>query len=306
VKRFTICYLTNRRDCRWEWFHDTLMKQAGERAAEFKLVVVDFHAAERPPTMTAQADIWTAPKPSVWQGPHRLTTKDYFAPSNARNTGLCFAEGSHVVFADDLSALMPGWFDTVYEETNNSRVVLGRYTKVIDVEVRDGEVVNYLKWANGEDHRYRPDYGPVAVKAGGGWMYGASVCLPIEAILSVNGFDEDCDSMGGEDYAAGIMMEARGWEIIYHQGMWTIEDEMLHHVETPFTRMIKHKTDKSRFVERDASLHYLGLVKYRGRDRAPNYCDLRALREHILAGGEFPVSQIPQHDWRDGQPLCEM
>ena len=138
------------------------------------------------------------------------------------------------------------------------------------------------------------------------WEYGASVCVPLEAMLQINGFDEDCDSMGGEDYAAGIMLEHRGWEIVYHQGMWTLEDELLHHVEVPFKRIIKHRGPGSTFVERDASLCYLNMVKYRGRDRAPNYADMRALRAHVLAGGDFPVSQIPEHDWRDGQPLREM
>lgn len=303
----TVCYMTNRRDCRFEWFHSTLLRQmGGERLC--KLVVVDFYADERPAEQKALADVWTTPKPTVWQGPHRLTSVDYFAPSNARNTALCFADDGYVVFVDDLSALLPGWWDIVRDEAENDRqrVVLGRYAKVVDLRVEDGEIAGWTPWPSGVDHRYNPDLGPVLVTATGGWLYGASVCLPVEAMLQINGFDEDCDSMGGEDYAAGIMLENRGWPIVYHQGMVTYEDEMLHHAETPFKRIIKHKGPGSRFTERDASLHYLNLVKYRGRDRAPNYCDLRALRESILAGGSFPISQIPEHDWRDGQPLREM
>ena len=303
----TICYMTNRRDCRFEWFHSSLLRQmGGERLC--KLVVVDFYADERPQERKALADVWVTPKPTVWQGAHRLVSGNYFAPSNARNTGLCYAEGTHVVFVDDLSVLMPGWWDIVRDEVENDRqrVTLGRYTKVGDLQVEGGEAVSWRKYPTGEDHRYNPDFGPVLVSCSGGWMYGASVCVPVKAMLEINGFDEDCDSMGGEDYAAGIMLEHRGWEIVYHQGMWTLEDEMLHHVEVPFKRIIKHRGPGSTFPERDASLHYLNLVKHRGRDRAPNYCNLATLREHMLAGGEFPVSQIPEHDWRDGQPLREM
>lgn len=304
----TICYMTNRRDCRFEWFHSSLVRQMGGKRVG-KLVVVDFYADERPQERKALADVWVTPKPTVWQGKHRLTSCNYFAPSNARNTGLCFAEGTHVVFVDDLSVLRPKWWDVVSREVreNRKRVVLGRYSKVLNLAVSaEGEIEGYDTWPTGEDSRYDARHGEGERQVSGGWMYGASVCAPIEAMLEINGFDEDCDSMGGEDYAAGIMLEHRGWEIVYHQGMATYEDEMLHHAETPFKHIIKHRGPGSTFTERDASLHYLNLVKYRGRDRAPNYCNLAALREHMLAGGEFPVSRIPEHDWRDGQPLREM
>jgi len=310
---FTVVYLTNRWDCKFEWFHASLMRQAGGRR-DFKLVVVDFHADRR--EGKERADVWTAPKPTVWQGPHRLTSVDYFAPSNARNTGLCFAEGSHVVFVDDLSVLMDGWLGIVKGESSRvtKRVMLGRYGKVVDLQVGTdlsvpeeyGRVLSYKPWPTGEDSRYDPRYGEGVRKMAGGAMFGASVCVPLKAMLDINGFDEDCDGMGGEDYAAGLMLEGRKWGIVYHQGMRTLEDEMLHHVEAPFKRIIKHHGPESKFTEKDASLCYLNMVRRRGRRRAPNYANMTALRDHVLAGGEFPVSQVPEHDWRDGQPLREM
>ena len=109
--------------------------------------------------------------------------------------------------------------------------------------------------------------------------------------------------MGFEDCIMGIMLEHNGWQVLYDRRMLTWESEEAHHEEQPFLRIIK-KTPLP-----DASWAILNPVQSGERKRAPNYFDppgITGLRQKILAGQPFPIQQIPQHDWRDGQPLSEM
>lgn len=306
----TIAYMTNRRDCRIKWFFDSLKKEAGEAYDVIKIVVVDFYANERGSEYDKYKTsnvVWVEPKPTVWQGKYRLTSRDYFAPSNARNTAICHAEDGHIAFVDDLSVLVPGWLNGVRGAMQMDKVVmLGRYNKVKNLLVVDGQVVSFEEFSGGVDSRYDPSLGDAVRQVSGEWMYGASLVCPVESLLEVNGFDEDCDSMGSEDYICGMMLEANGNKILYNQGMRTFESEELHHKEKPFLRIIKpYVAGVSKFKDKDASHAILNLVK-RGRKYAPNFFTLRQLRKEILRGGAFEVNQNPQHDWRDGQPLSEL
>lgn len=308
MEKLTVCYMTNRRDCRIEWFLDSLREQCQREGIKPKVVVVDFYANERevPAEISSQVDVWTAPKPTVWQGPHRLTTKDYFAPSNARNTGICFAEDGIVAFVDDLSVLMNGWLRTVMTASRGN-VLLGRYAKVKELEVVSGIPVKYIEFDLGMDSRQARVPLDKRTEVDGGWMFGCSVAGHVEDFLLINGFDEDCDSMGGEDYVCGLMLAHHGCRLWYCPEMYTLESEELHFVEKPFARIIKHwEKGKSNFRERDASHAMLNMVRSGGRRISPNYCNLRELRYDCLRGMNFPISQIPQHDWRDSQPLSEM
>ena len=129
----------------------------------------------------------------------------------------------------------------------------------------------------------------------------------MDVFLKVNGFDEDCDSMGGEDYAFGLMAERQGHEVWYYPKCRTWESEEGHHTEEDKkTRVIK----KFGPAPKDDYSHtYLNFILDHGRNRAPNYFPfegLAGLRDHILNGEKFPTDVNPQHDWRDGQPLSEM
>lgn len=302
----TIAYITSRRDNRIQWFFDSLLRQAGPDFLNINIVVVDFYADEREAVDDPNIRFVT-PKPNPWQGKYRLTSRDYFAAANARNTAICYAPDGHIAFVDDISVLMPGWLKHVYRAMGSSNaVVLGRYAKVLELEVEHGLVTRYVPNSKGVDSRYNPEAGENSIRVTGGWMFGASLVAPVEAFLKINGWSEDADSMSGEDYIAGIMLEKQGYEIFYNQGMLTLESEELHHVEPPFTRIIKpHVPGVSHFTEKDAS-HALLNRTYKGNGWATNYCNIRELRQHILNGGEFPTGVNPAHDWRDGQPLEEM
>lgn len=313
----TICYMTNRRDCRMDWFLDSLERQKKELGLdgyEVTVVAVDFYAEEREWRKLIHKvtkfpfnlpDQWVTPKASVWQGPHRRTTKDYFAASNARNTGLLYAGDGLVAFVDDLSVLLPGWLEQALS-CRRGQVLLGRYAKVRELVVEDGLVKSCTPFDQGVDSRQAHVPLDRRTRVEGGWVYGCSLVGHVEDFLNVNGFDEDCDSMGAEDYIFGIMLEKSGVELYYEPRMMTFESEELHHAEPPMARIIKAHGPESKFKEIDASHAILHMVRHGGRHRAPNYMDLRVERALVLAGGDPPVVLVPEHDWRDGQPLSEM
>lgn len=293
---------------RIEWFFDSLQNETKEDYRDIKVVVVDFWAEERKLLNPHAAITHVPPKPTVWQGRHRLTRENYFAASNARNTAICLAEDGWIAFVDDVSVLLPGWLEAVRRGMAENYIVLGAYKKVKDLVVTQGEVKSFTPFPPGVDSRWGSGDETRAVPAGGSWMFGCSMAGPVEAFLQINGFDEDCDSMGSEDYIAGMMLEQNGWAFRYDRRMLTYESEELHHVEAAFKRIIKARTERSRFAEIDASHTILNRVR-EGRKAAPNYFGeggLRTLRKKILNGEPFPIVQIQEHDWRDGQAIREM
>ena len=303
----TVAYFTNRRDCKWQWFADSLKRETKGIWDDIKLVVVDFSRGlpDRDKYIVepdgCKRFVHVEPKPNVWQGKHRLTTQDYFAASNARNTAICHAEDGWIAFVDDLSVLMPGWLSRVRLAQNEGYIALGAYKKVKDLVVEKGDVKSFTPHPPGVDSRWGYGADTNAVPCSGSWMFGCSVAAPVEALLTINGFDEDCDSLGSEDYIAGIMMERNGFTFRYDRQMLTLESEEDHFKEQPFKR-----TDKG-FSPNDKSHAILNMVR-EGRGYAPNYFGeggIRALRKRILAGDPFPIQQIPQHDWFDGQPISE-
>jgi len=297
----TIAYMTNRRDCMVQWFRDSLRREIasyGEGLA-IRTVMVDFFADDRKGQFGF--DCHVTPKPTVWQGRHRLTSRDYFAASNARNTAICLAPEGYIAFVDDLSVLMPGWLNAVRAAMSEGYIACGAYKKVLELEVVNGEAVHFIQQASGVDSRWPIGSDTEPVRIGGGQMFGASVAGPVEAFLKVNGFDEDCDSMGSEDYICGLMLEAAGYKLMYDRRMFTLESEERHGLETPFLRIIKKHPD-------DASWNILNRVRDGSRRRG--YCSwlggLGDLRNRVLAGEPFPNTGKPTNDWRDGQPLSEM
>lgn len=299
----TIAYLTCREEPCFEWFYDSLKRECAGDTKDIKVIRVDLHAPCVSLDSTLEPPIMTVhPKPSVWQGKHRLTSRDYFAASNARNTALCYAQDGWIAYVDDLSVLLPGWLKCVRQAMAENYIVLGAYRKVYELMVENGEITSFKDHSRGWDTRWGRgnDSGPVP--ANGGWMFGCSLAAPVEAFLKINGWDEDCDSLGSEDYIAGMMLERAGYAMKYDRRMVTFESEERHRDIGTLTRFDKGKSPN------DKSHKILELVKH-GRNRAPNYFGeegIAGLRQKILRGEPFPIPGIPQHDWFDGQPLAEL
>lgn len=325
----TTVYITNRREPMIQWFLDSLDRECDGDYSGLNVMVVDFYADEpgRKERFKALAHCpitHVTPKPTVWQGKHRLTKENYFAASNTRNTALCLAQDGYIAYADDLSVLVPGWLAQVRDAMNGGWIACGAFSKVKDLVVENGQIVSFAGWpdepfpsiiplpiqimasakqgySKGFDSRWDAVNELEPFPCEGNFHYGCSLAMPVEALLAVNGFDEDCDSMSGEDYICGLMLRQKGFELRYCKRMLTLESEDLHFLEPPFKRIIKPKPGW-----KDSSHTILDWVRNGGRNRAPNYSDMRNLRSRVLAGEPFPVAQIPQHDWRDGQPINEM
>lgn len=315
----TIAYMTMRKEPKIEWFFHSLGNQIHSFGIPFSVVIIDFHAPREIASFCAASGITAfqhgAPKPNVWQGPHRLTKEDYFAAANARNTALCLAPDGWIAFVDDLSVLMPGWLSRVKEAMNGNAIVGGAYKKVNKLVVENGIAVSYEEIPSGVDSRWGFGRSNRVVKINGGQLYGCSFVAPVEALLTINGFPEFADGLGSEDYLAGIVLENVGYEIMYDRQMLTLESEELHHSSAQWEDTESGRVfHSSSFKRTDKGISpndksHAALALARRSNRFENYFGpggIREVRAKVLAGEPFPIQNHPQHDWYDQQPLSEM
>lgn len=296
----TVAYITFRRFNRIEWFFESLARELKATPCELNVVVVDYHAHERLEGMPMPC-VHVPPKPSVWQGEHRLTKRDYFAAANARNTALCYAPDGWIAYVDDLSILMPGWLSCVQRAMRENYIALGAYKKVKDLKMVDAPCrADYTVFPPGVDSRWNKG-GDQPVVAAGSWLYGCSVAMPVEALLKVNGWNELCDSLGSEDYCTGIALEKAGYSFRYDRTMLTLESEEGHHTEPSLPRFDKGVSPK------DKSHAILERIMGDPHPVSPFYVDggLRCERNRVLRGQPFTIPTQPTHDWFDQTPLSE-
>ncbi len=138
-------------------------------------------------------------------------------------------------------------------------------------------------------------------------MYGCSVGMPIEAILDVNGFPEMADTcgLGSEDYLCGMLLEQRGWKIMFDAKMQTLESEERHHWQKPMKRVIEKKAGDAQ----DASWAILNPVVAGSIKRFDNFFGeegIAGLRQRVLRGEPFPIMRVPEHSFYSGIPLSEL
>lgn len=316
LPHLTFAYVTNRPEPRIEWFFQSLSQQVGGVLENMTIVVADFCKGTpgRDEYVYREFDAafpgqreqlrYSMTKPSVWQGEHRLTTRDFYAYSSARNTALCLAPDGWLACVDDLGVLMPGWVNGAREAMAGGYIACAAYKKVLDLSYQD-RVLSFTAHPPGVDTRWKSgsDTGPV--QCWGSWMYGYAV-IPIARLLEINGWDEDADccGTGGGDYIAGLMMQAHGADFAYDRRMVAIEDETLHFQVNGLIRKAEHAPGRL-----DNSCQLLDMVQHGGRVYSPNYFGpggIRAERERVLSGAPFTIPQIPQHSWYSGIPLAKL
>lgn len=320
--RVSIVYVTQRSEPRFEWFADGLSR--GLEDDELEVIMVDgLHSAERGarfeqivggrfPFRHVRA------KPSPFCGPHRLTRRDWAAPASARNTGVVYASHPYVVFVDDLSVPGPAWWSAARDAAAHRYVAAGAYAKHLELEVADGVVVSSRPTAEGVDSRSQIQPDARLARVGGGALYGCSFGAPKSLLLELNGLDELCDSIMGEDSQLGFRIEHAGIPIYYDRRMFTIESEELHHQGEPPARL-------------EAVIHpalYMARLREFGprRRSVPGRCDTTHLLFDIVHGTRATESlgnyyrladltpdsleslrdAFPRHHWFDQRPLAEM
>jgi hypothetical protein len=206
---------------------------------------------------------------------------------------------------DDRSILLPTWLEAVQVAMEGEYAVCGPYEKVHDLIVEDGLAKSFTKTdgqdsrlAYVEEHYAHHKHLGNPYMAPGEWTYGASLALPLEWALVINGFDETCDGLRYEDVFFGMMLANNGFPIRYDTRMKIIEDR------TPgYTGPVMQGKDKG--TSPNDKSHWL-LNKLRTERRAIHQWDMRQVRACVLAGKGFPASSWPNKDPYDGQQLSEM
>lgn len=240
-KMISIIFSTNRKEPKfWEWFMPSLLSQiSDDDKKNIEVICISYDIdvfAYKDYTETFYPEIecngvkviQSQPKPNVYQGKERKTKTEMFSPSNARNTGILVSQGNYLVFADDVSLLMPGWWFAVKQAAEKGMIVCGAYQKHFEMVVESGNLVSSRSHQGGIDSRWNIGNNGFPVAITGQQLFGCSFGIPAKDIIDVNGFDEICDSIGGEDYQLGMRLNNAGKKIWYDRRMFTVESEELH------------------------------------------------------------------------------
>lgn len=309
-RALTVVYITSRQEPHLEWLYDSLRPQV-KSGEVVEVVIVDSLNDSRNPwdkvmvSKDGKTRTYTTvcPKPTVWQGEHRLTKQDWWAASNARNTGICLCKTPWIAFLDDRSILTPTWLQAIRHAMDDNYVVCGAYEKVHNLKVENGFPVAFdvLPENSGKDSRELYIKGgnhEVPFNCGGEWAFGCTLALPIEWALCIGGYDETCDGLSMEDVIFGLMLQNNGYPIKYDTRMKILEDRTPSALGTPMKREDKGKSP-------DDKSHAL-LKMLRDRKTAMHGFDIREVRKRVLAGEPWPKPWGPTHDFWDNQPLSEM
>ena len=303
AKPLTVVYITSRPEPQVHWFIDSLERQIHD-FEHVEIIVVDSLVGRTNAHWCTHEYYgrWkkfkslktVEPKPTIWQGPSRITKEDWWAASNARNTGIALCKTEWIAFCDDRCVLMPAWMKAVREAMAGNYAVCGSYEKRVNMTVENGAIING-GIVTGADNRIqaRERY-PKTVD--GGWWYGCTNALPLEWALNVNGFAEDkCDGLSFEDIPFGMTLANNGWPIKFDARMMIVEDRSPEHLGTVMKRSDYGVSPKDKS---HAVLDYFRTAKTSG-----NSYNLRELRDKVLRGEPFPPPTASHFEWFTGRPI---
>jgi hypothetical protein len=299
--KLTIAFITGRTEPHLDWMLESLIPQVSS-GDEIDVLVID-RLGRTPEQLGARIALppsrdWISrvrvesPKPTPWQGTHRITSRDWWAKSSAMNTALVLCETDYIVFVDDRCHLGSKWLQTVRRGERERRSVLaGAYSKI-----ERGSTIS--------DHR--GDLHPEGrLNCGGGWLYGCTFALPLEWALEVNGAEEGCDGLGTEDYIMGFMLENNGHQIDFVPDlMVTLERDEISIPGSPSIPLRRLNKGEGVALEDKSQA---ALARFRTRKRTEFTPDLRALRARRASGDlSWPMPDRQLRDWYDGQLVREM
>jgi glycosyltransferase involved in cell wall biosynthesis len=322
-------FITCRKEPKFEWFVDSLYNQVVENSfdpSKIQIVLVDFDLQydesrkEKYQTMVGDRFnfVHVPPKPSPVQGPYKVTSKNYFSASNARNTGVCYAKNPYLLFIDDTSVMIPGSFPHIIEYATKNIIVGFAYKKVFDLDVDKGIIKSVRETSGGFDTRWNQgsDFREIC----GSQLYGYNAG-PLNIFLSVNGYDEINDTHGYEDLHYGIRLKKSNNKIYYSRRVVFLESEELAEQGNSFTRRDPLLTDlqyngllrlykvPKRWDQngrKDISHFLLDLLMRDKTWTEGNDYHLTELRNKILSGGEFTIEFDKERKLLDGIKLCDL
>lgn len=288
----TISYLTSREQPHFEWFFQSLARQNPEGVV---VNVIDFYADKRRDEVReiAEASKVTlehhiTPKPTIWQGSHRITKEDWWAKSNAHNTAIALCKTNWIAFVDDRCVLAPTWLTAAQRAMRNGYAAIGTYEKWINMKVENGGIIDF-----GQNIGHDPR--PKVLHRTKDW-YGGNCVLTTEWCLVVNGYSEDyCDSLGLEDCMFGKHLYNSGCSIYFDPDLKIIEDRTQGQIDGALKRSDKgvSPNDKSHKIVEILS----------GSRTSKNSYNLREVRQKVLAGEPFPPPSASHIDWYDGSKI---
>lgn len=195
----TVVMITKRKEPHIDWYLESLVEQTFPYNG-FECILVDGFWKERKEKVAGMirdivgdkfSVLHIPDKPSRWKGKRPCV-------SNARNTGLIFANGKYIVHADDNCKMPENWLESYYRWLDKGYIIAGNW------------------YSNISGWEYRSTVMKNAGFVGGGWLYGANMGFPLEVALDVNCFDELYDGeLGQDDLDMGIRAERRNYRVMY-------------------------------------------------------------------------------------------
>jgi hypothetical protein len=305
MMNLTIAFITAREEPHLDWLIETLEPQM-RSDDQISLIIVDALGRTTAgldldaPNALASIHV-VMPKPNVWQGPHRIAPRDYFANANARNTAIIHCQSAYIAFLDDRVRLGNTWLGVVREAAKRSAIVCGPYDKIEDGPVDTNNVSRAV--APGVTRRSidsRSERAPHGLaRCPGGWLFGGNFAAPLISLMVVNGCEEGCDPTGQEDCVLGLMLANTGRQIDFRADMAVLQDRTGDVHVPAFPRLDKGISPRDRS---HATIDRFG--KLTRTELTP---ELYVLRELVREQKPLPVPDpaCDHRDWYDNMPIKE-
>lgn len=148
----------------------------------------------------------SAPKPTPWRGPYRLTSRNYWAKSNALNTAAVLAKHNRMVFLDDCTLVNEDfllWHYSTAKMQNDLVSTAGGYKYVYPGAGVAGGILSNAKVHTPGD--YRLGKYPMPVPCEPGELFGGNCSFHFVTLQTIDGWDECMDGAQGlEDCLTGV------------------------------------------------------------------------------------------------------
>ena len=298
--------ITKRLEPRFDWALESLKNQTFK---DFEYIIVDGYWHRRKLDVKALVEkldidfpvMHIPEKLSRWQGQRSQI-------SNARNTGLIFANGEYIVHCDDECKMPEDWLEKHLSWLEQGYFVAGSWIGYQSIAA-DG---SGIEGVYGPEYRIKEMGSPNVTTAA--WFYCGNCAYPINPVLDINGFDEEYDGeIGQEDLQLGIRLERTGLKMIFDPTILVGYYMMDHHYEKLIPPVNKELEDGTLHFSNEwlteRLLNDLGRVMPYGT--SINITGARAL----LKENKYSIEQMyntmknwinpDKHDWRDGMLINE-